>query len=75
MPTSFPTRASRAAGVGAAAGSSWPTDWRAFSRLVMAAGMGSMFQIWKCLRRMPAMSWSGATWSTQPRSKAARGMP
>ena len=32
-------------------------------------------QIWKCLRRIPAMSWRGATWSTQPFSKAARGMP
>ncbi|BDU73969.1 hypothetical protein METEAL_31430 [Mesoterricola silvestris] len=32
-------------------------------------------QIWKCLRRIPAMSCRGATWSTQPFSKAARGMP
>jgi hypothetical protein len=32
-------------------------------------------QIEKCLRRIPAMSWRGATWSTQPFSKAARGMP
>ena len=80
--TSWPTRASSAGNCGAANPGWSPVTalaalmLSALSKEDRALWMGSIEgQTWKCLRRIPAMSWRGATWSTQPRSKAALGMP